>query len=188
VAASVVAALAAELAAIVDVPVMVALDNVNALAKPSHVFFDPQLLKAPGLKPVRSRKDVNWNDLDSVRNAPAPAVALQREGAGAPKANLRKNQLTVGRALGGLETQGLANGVVVGATSSRHNRFFLEEDDRASRAVEVERYSMMELKAILQDYVSTGVALATLTTVETDYVAAMTARRPREVLLFAQLI
>jgi hypothetical protein len=188
VAAAVIAALAAELACIVDVPVMVALDNVNALAKPSHMYFEPSLLKMPGMKPARSRKDTNWNDFDSVRNAPALAAALGRTGHGALKANLRKNQLTVARALGGLEAQGLANGVVVGALSSRHNKYFLNEDSRDSRAVVVERYSTEELEAILQDYVATGVALAQLTPFETDYVGAMTARRPREVLKFAQLI
>jgi hypothetical protein len=188
VAASVLAALAAELACIVDQPVLLALDNVNALGKPSHKFFDPALLKMPGLKPVRSRKDTNWHDFDSVRNAPAPSAALGRTGAGAPKANLRKNQMTVARALGGLEAQGLANGVVVGALSSQHNQYFLNDDARHSRTVVAERYSTEELEAILQDYVATGLALAQLTPFETDYVSAMTARRPREVLKFAQLI
>jgi hypothetical protein len=187
-AASIVAALVAELACIVDTPVMIALDNVNALSKPSHVFYDPALLKVPGLKATRSRKDVDYNSLESVRNAPPPSDVLQPSQPGAPAANLRKNQLTLARALGGLEAQGLANGVVIGATSSQHSRYFIEEDDRAERAVHIDAYTSDEMLAVLQDYVETGFVLQELTAVESEYVAAITARRPREVLQYAGLL
>jgi hypothetical protein len=187
-AASIVAALVAELACIVDTPVMIALDNVNALSKPSHVFYDPALLKVPGLKATRSRKDVDYNSLESVRNAPSPSDVLQPSQPGAPAANLRKNQLTLARALGGLEAQGLANGVVIGATSSQHSRYFIEEDDRAERAVHIDAYTSEEMLAVMQDYVETGFVLQELTAVESEYVAAITARRPREVLQYAGLL
>ena len=137
---------------------------------------------------MRSRKDVDYDDLASVRGAPAPANVLLPSKPGAPAANLRKNQLTVARALAGLEAQGLANGVVVGAMSSKHSSTFLDHDNRHARTFTVEPYSIDEMVAVQQDYVATGVSLEQLTPFETDYVSAITARRPREVLAYAQLL
>lgn len=202
--ASVYAALIHELSAVVTVPVLFAIDNVNFMPRPSEYHKDMYGTPPIGITRIKQGKKVIRAEDVEFDNLPMNMIGTPIEEdepiltkAKTPKETygkyLRKSQLTIAGAVANLESQGIANGAVIGALASQWSRDnFLGTDElRAVREAalrEIPSYSREEMDAVLNDYREREIVVADLSKTESDYVAMFSSRRAKEVYELATLL